>query len=358
MSVLPFVPNDEQQHLLELLFVQYPQHVELALTLLEQYEDRVFFVRPLALIARASDDFQTVAQIECFLAEYLSDEWGAVHPELDIFEDALDEEQNILSVEALKARFDRYLPQAAIYEYCMGLNHEFVRMYQHFVDDMREFGLIEEAKRCILQLQALFPEEPEYYYDYAILLGNHEDTQAQQLDFLTRAATAAKATPDYLNRLAEYYEEIIGDSQKAMHWLERSLRLSDQEPYTHFMLAERYCIKEQFEKADHHYYTAAHLSQSDGYYCAHYAWFLLEMERVDEALEWATQAVALQANVHRFDQPLAFHSCLAAVYWYGYQDADQAQEVLDEMQVDGFDDPIAERLRQDQAAGIHTLPEL
>ena len=358
MSVLPFSPNTEQQHILELLFVNHPEHVALGLTLLEQRSDKAFFVRPLALISRASDEYHACQKVDAFLEYYCSETWKAVHAELDIFEDAMDANGNLLSRAQLKERFDRYQPHAPAYEYCIGLNHSFTRLYEHFIDDLREFGLIEDAQRCLKQLQQLFPEEPAYFYEYAVLLGNDTDTQAEQLAYLTHAATAAKTQPEYLNRLAQYYDEILDDATTSLLWLQRSLALDEAEPFTHFLLAEHHAHKDALPKANDHYHRAASLAQDDGFYAGHYAWFLLQTRRYDDALEWATQAVALQANVHRFDQPLAFHSCLAAVYWYGYQDQEQAQHLLSEMANHHFNDPMGERLAADIQSGNHQLTVL
>lgn len=357
MSVHSFTPSPEQQHLLELLFVNHPQHVALALTLLEKRTDQSFFLRPLAFLVRCSDDYQACMQVEKFLKHHMAQAWEEVQPELDILEDALDMDGNMLTKAQIVERVERYRPWAAAYEYCMGLNRDFTRLYEHFIDDLREFGLVEEAQHCLLVLQRLFPEEPEYFSEYAILLGNHTDTQAEQLAHLKRAATSPKTTPEYINRLAQYYDEILDDSEQSLHWLQQSLQLSATEPFTHFMLADHYRRKaEQLQQADHHYHQAAMISDEDGFYCAHYAWFLLQTERPDEALEWATQAIALQANTYRFGQPLAFHSCLAAVYWYGFQDRAQAEALLAEMAEANASDAMGEQISADMAAGNTQLP--
>lgn len=358
MSVHSFAPSPEQQHILELLFVNHPQHVELAVTLLEKRKDRLFFLRPLAFIVSCSNAFHACAHVEQFLIRHMVEAWKQVQPELDIFEDALNDEGLLLSKQQIAERVGRYRPWAATYEYCMGLNRDFTQLYEHFVDDLREFGLIEEAKISLLVLQRLFPEEPKYFYDYAVLLGNHVDTQIEQLAYLKRAANSAHTQPEYLNRLAQYYDEILNDSEQSLHWLQRSLQLSQTEPFTHFMLAEHYCRMEQLKEADQHYQQAATLSQEDGFYCGHYAWFLLQNKRPNDALEWATQSIALQANMYRFGQPLAFHSCLAAVYWYGLQDQEQAELLLAEMAAANFSDSITKQLRADIAADQHQLPIL
>lgn len=356
MPVHSFIPSPEQQHILELLFVNHPQHITLALTLLEKRADRLFFLRPLAFIVRCSDDHRACMEVEQFLKRYMESAYKAAQPELEIFEDAVDWEGNIFTQPQLAERLERYRPWAAAYEYCMGLNRSFTRLYEHFVDDLREFGLVKEAQRCLLVLQRLFPKEPQYFYEYAILLGNHTDTQAEQLAHLKRAATSAHTSPEYINRLAQYYDEVLHNSEQSMYWLQHSLQLSDTDPFTHFMLADHYYRMDQLQQADQHYQQAAALSDEDGFYCGHYAWFLLQQQRPNDALEWATQAIALQANVHRFGQPFGFHSCLAAVYWYGFKDQEQAEALLTEISTANAIDPTAEQLKADIAIGNYQLP--